>query len=96
MARWCKASPAGGNGGDASFVFGGSGGSGGSGQSGGDAGPVSITAPKASVILSGPNSAALVAHSIGGGDGSGGGATAVTVGHSIVISGNGGQGGRAS
>ncbi|MCW8084033.1 autotransporter outer membrane beta-barrel domain-containing protein [Sabulicella glaciei] len=84
----------GGNGGQANFVFGG--GSGGAGAAGGDAGPVTITAPNASVLLTGTNGTVLVAQSVGGGGGSGGDATDLPLLASYVIGGNGGLGGNGN
>ncbi|WP_155888872.1 autotransporter outer membrane beta-barrel domain-containing protein [Inquilinus limosus] len=69
------------------------GGTGGDGAAGGNGGTVLASAPNASVIATGKNGAALLAQSIGGGGGSGGDATTVDVGASIVIGGVGGLGG---
>ncbi|MGK9167461.1 hypothetical protein KXR53_14245 [Inquilinus limosus] len=81
----------GGNGGNMSFLFGG--GSAGAGAPGGDGGLVSVAAPNASMILSGPNGVALLGQSIGGGGGSGGDVTGIPISASVAIGGNGGLGG---
>ena len=86
---------AGGNGGSASFLFGG--GSGGAGAAGGDGGTVQVNGASGSrVVVKGDNATAIMAQSIGGGGGSGGDATDVTVGASYVVGGNGGLGGNGA
>ena len=83
----------GGNGGSAGFF-----GTGGAGAAGGDGGQVTVNAPKAStvatsVFVTGTNSIALLAQSVGGGGGVGGDATGLAIGGGVAIGGNGGLGG---
>jgi uncharacterized protein YhjY with autotransporter beta-barrel domain len=78
----------GGDGGQAHFNA-----DGGAGAAGGSGGPVSIDAPNASVIVTGKNSSALIAQSIGGGGGAGGDTNDINIGAQIAIGGNGGLGG---
>ena len=83
----------GGNGGSAGFF-----GTGGAGAAGGDGGQVTVNAPKAStvatsVFVTGTNSIALLAQSVGGGGGVGGDATGLAIGGGVAIGGNGGHGG---
>ena len=82
----------GGNGGSAGFF-----GTGGAGAAGGDGGQVTVNAPKAStvatsVFVTGTNSIALLAQSVGGGGGVGGDATGLAIGGGVAIGGNGGHG----
>ena len=66
----------------------------GDGAGGGNGGPVTINAPDASVIVSGKNSIALLAQSVGGGGGSGGDSRGIAIGLlGFAIGGNGGLGG---
>ena len=83
----------GGNGGSAGFF-----GTGGAGAAGGDGGQVTVNAPKpsavaTSVFMTGTNSIALLAQSVGGGGGVGGDATGLAIGVGVAIGGNGGLGG---
>ena len=83
----------GGNGGSAGFF-----GTGGAGAAGGDGGQVTVNAPKpstvaTSVFVTGTNSIALLAQSVGGGGGVGGDATGLAIGGGVAIGGNGGLGG---
>ena len=83
----------GGNGGSAGFF-----GTGGAGAAGGDGGQVTVNAPKAStvatsVFVTGTNSIALLAQSVGGGGGVGGDATGLAIVSGVAIGGNGGLGG---
>ena len=83
----------GGNGGAASFFA-----TGGAGAAGGDGGQVTVNAPKAStvatsVFVTGTNSIALLAQSVGGGGGVGGDVTGLAFGVGVAIGGNGGLGG---
>jgi hypothetical protein len=83
----------GGNGGSAGFF-----GTGGAGAAGGDGGQVTVNAPKAStvatsVFVTGTNSIALLAQSVGGGGGVGGDSTSLAIGAGVAIGGNGGLGG---
>ena len=89
---------AGGAGGTVSFVLAGSGGAG---AAGGNGGPVTVTSDHAFVTVgstmvgspSGEGSSAIVAQSIGGGGGTGGDASGLSVGFGFQIGGNGGLGG---
>ena len=83
----------GGNGGSAGFF-----GTGGAGEAGGDGGQVTVNAPKpstvaSSVFVTGTNSIALLAQSVGGGGGVGGDAIGLAFVGGVAIGGNGGLGG---